>query len=339
VRPETRLAAIGAPADVHVTRQLFASFVKGREGAPRLSVTMPLDELVDELNRYRPEALVSYASVVAALAEEQLQGRLAIEPRLTVTSSEVLTDEAGVLVEQAWGRQPVNVYAATEAPAMACGRLEEGGLSVAEDVLVLEVVDESGEHVPPGAPGAKVLLTNLVNRVQPLIRYELSDSVVIAGGPDPSGQPYLRIARVDGRSDDALTFAGADGSAVRVSPFRLRAPFSTLVDVLQYQIVQERGGALRIDVVPRGASADDLLDGVRAAVERALEEAGVVAPRIGVQAVDAIAREAGPRSEDEARALGGSPPVGSVAWRSRSTCRDASRSSPAGREGWAGRMR
>ena len=218
--PRTRLAAIGAPATSTSRGSFLPRSSRAGRGATAIGDPDAVDELVDELNRYRPEVLVSYASVVTALAEEQLQGRLAIEPRLTVTSSEVLTDEAGVLLEQAWGRQPVNVYAATEAPAMACGRVEEGGLSVAEDVLVLEVVDESGKHVPPGVPGAKVLLTNLVNRVQPLIRYELSDSVVIAGGPDPFGRPYLRIARVDGRSDDALTFAGADGSAVRVSPFR-----------------------------------------------------------------------------------------------------------------------
>jgi phenylacetate-coenzyme A ligase PaaK-like adenylate-forming protein len=54
VTPETRLIAIGAPADVHITRQLFAAFQSGREGVPRLSVTTPLDETVDVLNEYQP---------------------------------------------------------------------------------------------------------------------------------------------------------------------------------------------------------------------------------------------------------------------------------------------
>jgi hypothetical protein len=49
-----------------------------------------------------------------------------------------------------------------------------------------------------------VLLTNLVNRAQPLLRYELTDSVTLAGGPNPLGLPYARIASVDGRSDDVV---------------------------------------------------------------------------------------------------------------------------------------
>ncbi len=53
--PQTRLVAIGAPGDVHITRQLFAAFQAGREGVPRLSATTPLDEMADVLNEYRPD--------------------------------------------------------------------------------------------------------------------------------------------------------------------------------------------------------------------------------------------------------------------------------------------
>jgi phenylacetate-coenzyme A ligase PaaK-like adenylate-forming protein len=48
------------------------------------------------------------------------------------------------------------------------------------------------------------LVTNLVNRTQPLIRYELSDLVTLAEGPKPTGWPFRRIAAVEGRSDDIL---------------------------------------------------------------------------------------------------------------------------------------
>jgi phenylacetate-coenzyme A ligase PaaK-like adenylate-forming protein len=150
---ETRLAAIGAPAEAHITRRLFAAFVAGRERAPRLDVTMPPGELAEALNRYQPDAIASYASVLGVLAEEQLQGRLSISPRVTVVGSEVLTDETSRLVELVWGRPPIDVYAATEATTIAYGRHDRGGMRVCEDVLVLEVVDESGRPVPPGIPG------------------------------------------------------------------------------------------------------------------------------------------------------------------------------------------
>ena len=108
--------------------------------------------MVDVLNGYQPEALLAYASVVGALADEQLDGRLAIEPDLIVTTSEVLTDETERRIEAAWGRRPVNAYAATEAPGIAIGSRDHVGMHVFEDSLVLEVVDDDGRQVPPGEP-------------------------------------------------------------------------------------------------------------------------------------------------------------------------------------------
>jgi phenylacetate-CoA ligase len=291
IGPDTRLVAIGAPGDVHITRQLFAAFLAGRQGVPRLSVTTPLAEIVEALNRYRPEALIAYASVLGMLAEEQLAGRLAIEPRVTISTSEVLTDEIVARVQAAWGAKPLNVYAATEAPGIAIASLDRVGMHVCEESVVVEVVDAAGRPVPPGVPGTKVLLTSLVNRAQPLIRYELSDAVVLAEGPDPSGRPFARISRVDGRSDDILAFPGVAGGTVAVHPHRLRAPFATLLDVRQYQIVHARDGELRVRIVPRPAAPRDVLQRVRSAMLAELARAGALAERIRVEIVDSIERD------------------------------------------------
>jgi phenylacetate-CoA ligase len=293
VGPSTRLTAIGAPSDIHITRQLFSAFQSGRDGAPRLNVTTPLPELVDTLNGYRPEVLMGYASLAGTLADEQLHGRLRIEPRHVVVCSEVLTEETEQRVRRAWGIRPVNVYAATEAPLMAVGH--SGAMSVLEHSLVLEVVDAEGRAGPPGVPGNKVLLTSFISRVQPLIRYELSDSVVLADDVDTEGLPYLRLASIDGRSDDILSLPTTGGAAVSLHPHRLRAPFTALLDVRQYQIVHRRDGSLHVRVVPRGA-APGLADTVGAAVARLLADAGAVAP-VRVELVDEIEREPGPAAK------------------------------------------
>ena len=150
VTPETRLIAIGAPGDLHITRQLFAAFQAGREGVPRLSVTTPLAETVAALNAYQPEALLAYASVVGTLADEQLDGRLAIEPELVVDDLRGADGRDRSADRGRLGPRPVNAYAATEAPGIAIGSRDDVGMHVFEDSVVLEVVDDSGRAGPAG---------------------------------------------------------------------------------------------------------------------------------------------------------------------------------------------
>src|SRR5437763_6565486 len=61
--PGMRMAPIGAPGEHHLSRQLFAAFRAGPDAAPYLSVTMPLEQIVDELNQYEPDALIGYPSM------------------------------------------------------------------------------------------------------------------------------------------------------------------------------------------------------------------------------------------------------------------------------------
>lgn len=77
------------------------------------------------------------------------------------------------------------------------------------DMCIVELVDRENRPTPVGTPAAKVLITNLCNLAQPLIRYELTDRFVrIADAP---GHGHLR-ARVQGRNDE--TFHYRDGTAV-----------------------------------------------------------------------------------------------------------------------------
>ena len=288
--PETRIVGVGAPSSLHLSQQVIAAMQAGRSGAPTVSVTTPVDEMVDALNAYRPEVIAGYASMMGVLAEEQLQGRLAISPRVVLSTSEVLTDDAAARIEAAWTK-PVEGYFSTEVVVIASGSLDHVGLHVCEDVIV-EVVDDANRPVAAGTPGSKVLLTNLVQGTQPLIRYELSDAVQLEDGVDRSGRPYDRIARIDGRSDDVLRLpAAVGGGEVAVHPYRLRAPFVKLLDVLQYQVVHGDAGLL-VRIVVRDSAPRDLPQHVRSVVEVALARAGARCA-VEVEVVPAIAREGG----------------------------------------------
>ena len=116
---------------------------------------------------------------------------------------------------------------------------------VAEDVVVIEIVDDAGHPVPPGRPGAQVLLTNLINYAQPLIRYELSDSVVESPSPNPAGRPWRCLLSVDGRTADILYLPGPGGSTVAVHPSVLGSAVAPIVEVGGVRIHTRRARAAR----------------------------------------------------------------------------------------------
>jgi len=287
----TRLVGIGAPTPLHITQKLFTAFGGFGNGRPALAVTTPLPELVATLNRDRPEAIVTVPSIAGLLAEEQLEGRLSIEPRATMLAGEVLTEDIRRRIAAAWGIEPIEVYAATEALIMASDSPDGSGLEISEDLVVLEVVDEHDQPVPPGVPGYRVLLTSLIGRALPLIRYELSDSVTLAAG-NAAGRPYLRIERVDGRNDDLLRLPKPGGGEALVLPYRLRAPFLDLPDVVQYQVVHEPT-RLAVRIVLRPDASVETVERVRSGMKVALEAAGAIPPPIVVQPVAEIEREPG----------------------------------------------
>ena len=129
------------------------------------------------------------------LAEEQLAGRLRLSLRTMSTSSELRTPEAAARIEEAFGVRPFDLYATTEGLWGGECERHEGPHLFEEDVIV-ENVDDDGRAVPDGAPGARLLVTNLVNRVQPLIRLEVSDAVTLSATTCGCGRTLRRLERV-----------------------------------------------------------------------------------------------------------------------------------------------
>jgi phenylacetate-coenzyme A ligase PaaK-like adenylate-forming protein len=285
----SRFAGLGSPSPVHVTRQVL---VPPGVQAPPISGATPVPALVAALNAQQPEVLLGAVGIWRALAEEQIAGRLRIAPRAALFSSEPLTADVRRHVREAWGIEPVSGYAATEAPTIAASSPAHPELEIAEDVVVVEIVDENNRAVPPGRPGAKVLLTNLINYAQPLIRYELTDSVVESPLPNPGGRAWRCLVSIDGRTADILYLRSQDGATVAVHPSVLGSAVAPIAEVGEYSFVYD-GRGLHAQVVLAPEAAPDVPERLRQALIAAVTSTGAVAPAVDVQPVPALQREPG----------------------------------------------
>jgi phenylacetate-CoA ligase len=299
--PHDRLALVllpGGAVPPPMGARMAATLSRFFPGTTLIDASRPTAEIVAALQACQPTLLAGYAGTLALLAEEQRAGRLQIAPRLIQSSSEVLDSTMHARIREAFGVEPHNSYAMTEA-GMVAGTCALGrGLHLQEDSVILENVDEVGRPVPPGRFGSRVLLTVLWSRTLPLIRYEVSDRVRFAEAPCPCGRPYATIEAIDGRAGDVLALPGRNGSPVHLTPSQIQRLLGDW-PVASWQL-HYRPGRLRIDVVPlAGASLDPMA--AAAAMRRALAEAGC--EEIGAVAVESVERIAAGPSGKVARFL------------------------------------
>jgi phenylacetate-CoA ligase len=223
----------------HFTAAAAQTFASPALQAHRFPVTLPLDAIVDGLNRTAGTGLVTYASMLGTLAAEARAGRLKIAPQRIVTTAEPLLPEIRAAAEAVWNAPVANLWGTSEGGIMALGCFRDSGMHLADDLLIIEPVDESGNPVPPGTPSAKIYLTNLFNPIQPLIRYEITDQITVLDQPCACGSAHRRIADIQGRLDDLLTYRGG----VVVHPHVFRSVLGRQPEIVEYQVRQTEPGA------------------------------------------------------------------------------------------------
>jgi len=268
----------GRAALIAATGDHFASIASWRRvcrahpwrSARSFSVLEPLPGLVAALNAYQPAFVASYPTLLQLLAEEQHAKRLRINPVALWSGGERLTAAMRATVESAFGCPVANEYGASECLSIAYG-CREGWLHVNADWVLLEAVDRDYAPVAAGEVSHTVLLTNLANRVQPLLRYDLGDSIVVKPEPCACGN-LLPAIQVEGRCDDVVTLRASDGRVVRLPPMALTTVVEESANVHRFQIVQNAADRLHLRL-EHGPERDRAWAAASAALQAYLAEA------------------------------------------------------------------
>ena len=271
------IAMVAAASAVHATGCAPAWSAGAPVRVVPVPVTLPLATILTRLEEIQPPVLYGYPSMLVRLAREKAEGRLAIAPMIINSSSETLLPAWRATIEAAFGVPVTDVFGSSEG-LVGIGEPGEATLTFNSDVCIVELVDDAGHPVAPGTPSSKILLTNLANRIQPLIRYEISDRFVQQ--PDGPAGGHLR-AIVEGRNDDVLRWGGTE-----VHPLVVRGVLVKEPGVTDYQVRQTARGVEL--AVLTGAAVD--LGAIAGELRAALEGAGLHDPEVVVRAVPALER-------------------------------------------------
>jgi phenylacetate-coenzyme A ligase PaaK-like adenylate-forming protein len=278
----------------------------------RLSVFDPVGQTVEKLNAFRPQFLSGYTSSLEVLAREERAGRLRLRQtgclEQCTNLSEAMPPDSRTLIEETFGVHVSDQYSMAECMALTAGCNATHGCHLNADHAVLEVVDDDNQPVPPGTAGSKVLLTNLYNRVQPMIRYEIGDVVTMGAGPCPCGSNLPRIESVGGRTKERLWVQ--EGDSYREIPYYLfLAGLHHYLDMAEHQVVQTGRNRFVVRVAPlpgKTLSAER----VRRLVHDSVAAEGLAElVNIGVEIVDEIKPDPGSGKRNRVQNLVGPPPI------------------------------
>jgi len=208
-------------------------------------------EVVAALRRLRPRAIFCYAQAGAELARYiNRTGARDWGTIPVVCGAERVWPADRAALEQAFGPSVFETYGCREVMLIAGECKAHDGLHVQVENLVVEVVGPDGRPVAPGEVG-EVVLTDLHNYGQPLIRYANGDLAVAMpqGAVCGCGRAHPRLASIEGRSTETLR----DGAGNAVGGMIFNLAFSPLAEaVRQFQAVQHGDGSITVKVVPDG---------------------------------------------------------------------------------------
>ncbi len=200
----------------------------------------------DWLERVSPAYLMAYPSVVRALSERARdEGRRPAPLEGITTVGEVVTPEVRELAVRYLDAPISDIYSSEEAGTMAVQCPVSPLYHVQAEVLILEVLDETGRPCSPGEMG-HVVVTPLHNYAMPLFRYDIGDFAE-ASAPCGCGRGLPALARILGRRRNMLTLS--DGRSFwpsfgarllqRIVPMRAHQFRQLAPDVLEALLVTE----------------------------------------------------------------------------------------------------
>jgi phenylacetate-CoA ligase len=202
---------------------------------------------IGRLHSIRPKLLQGYVGSVYHLALFMEKHGLTIQPpkAIWVTSSPISIVQR-LKIEKVFGAPVYDQYGCGEIYALAAQCRVREGLHVFWDARFIEFVDHNAIPVNDGEYGT-VLVTDLENRVFPLIRYKNGDIGRFLGKQCPCGCELPLIDSVKGRITDCLTLP--DGS--KVSGDYLTTIFDDFPETVQaFQIRQGHDFSVRLLYVP-----------------------------------------------------------------------------------------
>lgn len=189
-----------------------------------LDIKTPLAEWSRSVKEFQPDIIIGYPSAIKILGELVERSEVSVNVCRVISCGEPLPSGLRQYLEQVFHTVVVNFYGASESLALGVESDSTEGMYLFDDMNYIEV--ENGQ----------MYLTCLYNFAQPLIRYRLSDQLVLKNTDSSSRYPFTRTDILLSRNEDVLWFEDSEGKRDFIHPLAVEG--LCVEGLLDYQFRQ-----------------------------------------------------------------------------------------------------
>ncbi len=235
-----------------------------------LDIKTPLSDWTKKINEFKPNMIIGYPSAIKILGE-LVKGQI-IKSNVfrIVTCGEPLGKNMRAFLENTFNAQVINFYGASE--SLAVGVEADNGMYLFDDMNVIETAEDG------------IYLTCLYNFAQPLIRYKISDRLVLM--PKDDIYPFSKAESVFGRNEDILWFEDSEGKAEFLHPLAVEG--ICIEGLRDYQFMQLDSGRFVILAEADDKKRDKIHTEINRFLKNILNEKGLANVHFHVRFVKEI---------------------------------------------------
>ncbi|MBU1719950.1 MAG: hypothetical protein KKA07_12870, partial [Bacteroidetes bacterium] len=199
-----------------------------------ISIFEPIDVIIEKLQKMNPYILWSTPSFIHLLAIELEKQNQRLNIPICFLMAETISYDQMDLFKKRVCIDIADVYGSMESPSVGFSKNSIDYKKIVVNSSLTEVVNHREMN---GSRVGDIIVTNLINKTMPFIRYDLGDYV---GVLDDETFPTKKIGRVFGRFEDILYF-GSDSSLSFHQTYQL---FHDFHEIEQYKFLQLPNGEI-----------------------------------------------------------------------------------------------
>lgn len=244
-------------------------------GRMYLDIKTPLAEWTYRVRSFTPDIIIGYPSAVKILAELVEQEGVKLNICRIVSCGEPLGNGLRQYLESVFHTGVINFYGASESLALGVEQYPEEGMLLFDDLNVIEAGDDG------------VYLTCLYNFAQPLIRYQISDSLILKEADENGRYPFTKAEGLLGRNEDILWFEDGSGRREFLHPLAIEGICIEGLHDYQFRKLSEDAFEMKAQVADYGIR-EEIKEEILGYMRKILMEKGLGYVQFYVSFVDEI---------------------------------------------------